>query len=60
MITTKIALALLLAAPPAQGRFGDEVRVGAPVAAENLTVFPLLLRHAAVGAEELTLDEAVR
>jgi hypothetical protein len=64
MSTTKIWLALLLAAPLGAGassRFADEVRVETPIARDNLAVFPLKLRAAgrAQGADPATLDGAV-
>jgi hypothetical protein len=63
MTTIQFALALLLAVPrvpAASSGFADEVRVGAPIAKGNLSVFPLKLRSAGgAAAEPATLDEAV-
>jgi hypothetical protein len=62
MATMALGVALLLAAPQATGSssgFLDSVRVGAPIARGNLTVFPLSLRRAPAAEDHLMLDEAL-
>jgi hypothetical protein len=54
-----VMLAALAAAAAPSGRFSDEVEVGDPIVAENLTVFPLRARGPARSADALTLDEAM-
>jgi hypothetical protein len=55
-----LMLAVLSAAAPPPGRFADEVQVGDPITVENLTVFPLRLRRAALSTDAVTLDEAMK
>ncbi|HMJ80158.1 MAG TPA: DUF6569 family protein, partial [Candidatus Dormibacteraeota bacterium] len=55
-----LLLAAVSAAGSPAGRFADEVQVGDPVSAENLTVYPLRLARAAAPADALPLDEAMR
>jgi hypothetical protein len=63
MTTLGLGLALLLAAPQAAGAspgFAEEVRLGAQVTRDNLTLFPLKLRGARPsGPEPVTLDDAL-
>jgi len=55
-----LMLAALTAAAAPPDRFADEAQVGDPISVENLTVFPLRLRRAALSTDALTLDEAMK
>jgi hypothetical protein len=55
-----LMLAALAAAAAPPDRFVEDMSVGDPISVENLTVFPLRLRRAALSTDALTLDEAMK